>query len=81
MGMLENLRRLSMTGDPDIAHSEDLTAFVAETAHWFSRDYDPDIDTTSWATALALGIQYGIAYAAEFGIPDIAKNLFTVKEK
>ncbi len=83
MGMYENLNRLKATPDEDAqqeaADEQGMHTYCWEVTDAELRDHPGLPDAVRYATGLHLGILLGLSYAAEFGIPDIAKNLFTVE--
>lgn len=83
MGMYENLASLTPRTDEAMLaqvtdNATDLTRFIVDMTEAIFPEATPDTKK-DFATGLHYGILLGIAYGAEFGMPDIAKNLYTVE--
>ena len=77
--MYDNLARLEMTGDvtPEGELQEWALAMATELTERFSVPQEVVVHGTA---CMVVGFQYGIAYGREFGIPDGAKGLLTLKD-
>ena len=79
MGMYENLIRLVMTGDTE-KEVDDLREWAFAMATATTERYEVSLEVLAHATAcMCVGFQFGIAYGREYGIPDSAKDLITLK--
>ncbi|KKK56290.1 hypothetical protein LCGC14_3066010 [marine sediment metagenome] len=82
MGMYENLKRLQVAL-PDsvelypIEHGE-VATFCIEAARDEAKVW-PACSVADYSAGMHFGVLVGLCYAAEFGIPDVAKNLFSVE--
>ncbi|KKM94463.1 hypothetical protein LCGC14_1198040 [marine sediment metagenome] len=82
MSMLENLNRLLLlkpdTVDLFPGEHQELATYCVQTAYHEQADR-PDTDVSDYASGMHHGVLVGLVYAAEFGLPDLAKNLFSVE--
>ncbi len=76
MGMFENLSKLDVTGDPE-TFEPGLALWCAGVATGLDNAH-PLKDRAQVGAGIALGFEYGVAYAREFGIPDHCKDLVTL---
>lgn len=78
MGMYENLQRLEMT--KDAGPEPELRAWAEAMATILTERYGVSREVLGHVTAsVCVGYHFGIAYGREFGIPDCAKDLITLK--
>ncbi len=75
--MYDNLKRLTVTHDTNkvrqSATDEELNTFVSEYTDKWCPNSTPK-ERIEFGAGMGFGILIGLCYAAEFGIPDIAKN-------
>ncbi len=79
MGMYENLNRLEPKDDVEsVARQLDPELRLFCLDHPVPTSCVTPAERHQFAIGLYAGIQLGLVYAAEFGIPDCTKNTFTV---